>query len=277
MEKWFQIFKCIISYSSTKFLISPLHKFTIQLTVFKSPVISLIENASITMLTCIILNLNSTGAVPFITLTWLYIFPHVSPCMLQHLHLDVCVLLSSNRAFMIKLLLLFSTIFGTVHSEIHPQLWHSVAIYDVFCCFSHSTRDIFDCCTEFRSNSSYWLALCNILLCIFKHLSMLQGDPLMHSATLWPSSKQKYNSWIFTVSHLCYLFIIFNMSHHYQTPCFFSKNFAVSQSSVCICPPTRSLICFLEPINCFMSHCLIFWLHYYLTLSVSTYGRFLFS
>ena len=110
-----------------------------QLTVFKSPVTSLIVNASITVLTCpfILLNVNSTGAVskvataPFITLTWLI---HISPCKPNFAAISafryVCVLPSSNRAFMVKLILPFSTMIGVTCNEIHLSFWHPVAIND---------------------------------------------------------------------------------------------------------------------------------------------------
>ena len=81
------------------------------------------------------------------------------------------------KMFMIKLLITFSTMIGTVRNEMHPSFWHSVDINDTFCCPSPSMRDIFDWHTGFCSNSSSWLALCIILLCFFKHWSMLQVDP----------------------------------------------------------------------------------------------------
>ena len=126
--------------------------------------------------------------------------------MLQYLHLDVCLLPSPYRAFMIKLLLPFFTIVDTVCYEIHPNFRHSVVINHVICCSFPSMRNIFDCCSEFCSNSSSWLALCNILLCFFRHPSMLQADPQLHSATLQPATKTKLVNF-YSLSPLLFIYI----------------------------------------------------------------------
>ena len=224
------------------------------------------------VLTCpfILLNLNSTGAVskvatvPFITLTWLLL---MSPCKPNFAAISafryVCVLPSSNRAFMIKLLLPFSTMTGTVCNEIHPSFWHFVATNDVFCCSSPSMRDVFDCCAGFCSTSSSWLALCNILLYFFKLFqSILQVDPQLHSATFWPPKQQKHNLWIFTVAHVCSLFIFLNMSHC-QTLCFFPQILQYPKAVFAWYVLQSDHLFVSSNVNCFISHCLIFWLHYY--------------
>ena len=54
----------------------------------------------------------------------------------------------------------------------------------------------------------------------FKQRSILQVDSYLHASTLWPYKQQKYNSWIFTISHLCYLLIFLDLSHC-QILCFF--------------------------------------------------------
>ena len=55
MEKWVQIFKCIISHSSTKSLVPPLHKFTIRkLDLFLFPFFGKLNllNIAVYLLTC---------------------------------------------------------------------------------------------------------------------------------------------------------------------------------------------------------------------------------
>ena len=77
----------------------------------------------------------------FITLTWLFRISSCKPNFTAVFPFSyVCVLPSSNRAFMIRLLLPFSTMIGTVCNEIHPSFWYSVTINDIFCCCSPSMR-----------------------------------------------------------------------------------------------------------------------------------------
>ena len=55
MEKWVEIFKCIISHSSTKSLVPPLHKFTIRkLDLFLFPFFGKLNllNSTVYLLTC---------------------------------------------------------------------------------------------------------------------------------------------------------------------------------------------------------------------------------
>ena len=116
---------------------------TFQVFILKSTVTSLMINISITVLTrpLTIFNVNSTSAVlkvataPFIKLTWFF---SISPFKLNYGAIStfryVCVLPSSNRPFMIKLLIPFSATIGTAWVEIHSSFWHSVAINALFWC-----------------------------------------------------------------------------------------------------------------------------------------------
>ena len=199
-----------------------------QLTVHNLPVTSLTVNGSITVLT-----------FPFILLMWIplglfqrlllshlshwlefRVFPYVNHTLLQYLHLDMLVCfhhlidhLWSNFYSHFPQLLALSTIkYIPAFNNLLPSKWCIML-------FLPSMRDIFNWGAGLCSNSSSWLALYDIPLYFFKHPSALQVDPQLYSATLWPFSlQQNYNFWIYTVSHLCCLFIFLNMSL-----CFFSQ------------------------------------------------------
>ena len=170
------------------------------------------------MLTCpfILLNLSSTGAVSKVATVslslWLdfYISCHVDPTMLQYLHLDVCVLPSPYRAFMIKLLLPFSTIVGTVCNETHPNFWHSVVINHVIRCSFPSMRNILIAVLNSALiHLTGWH--CVTFYCAFSVIHLcckLTPNGILQLCNL----QQKQNLWIFTVSHLCCLFTFLNVT-----------------------------------------------------------------
>ena len=127
----------------------------------------LITNTSITVLSCPLILYWACFKgyyCPVLTFTWLL---RTSTCMSNFDAISafryLCVLPSSNRVFMIKLLPLFSTMIGTVCNEIASSADHCVLFPPPPCCSSPSMRDFFYCCTELCSNSSSWLALRNIL------------------------------------------------------------------------------------------------------------------
>ena len=149
----------------------------------------------------------------------------------------VCVLPSSNRIKILIIKIYYQTFTPIFHWLAVPAIkyipafdpkWNTSQLL-TFCChkcillFLPSHERSFNWHSEFCSNSYSWLALCNIILHLFKQPSIMQAEPHLHSLALWPSSKQqKHNSWIYTVSHLCCLLIFLNVSYC-QTLYFFPQ------------------------------------------------------
>ena len=152
---------------------------------------------------------------------------------------------------------------ATVCNKIHPTVWHFVAINYVFCYFSTSMRDTFDWRAGFCSNSSSLLVLCNIL-CAFSNTYLcckLSPNCFLQLCGLLLNNTTQFVNF-YSLPSLLFVHI-FKYVPLPDLVGFFYKSCSLPSSACMIFPRTRSLVCYLEPINCFMSYCLIFRLHYY--------------
>ena len=179
----------------------------------------------------------------FITLTWLFRISSCKPNFTAVFAFSyVCVLPSSNRAFMIRLLLPFSTMIGTACNEIHPSFWYSVTINDIFCCCSPSMRifwtDILDsalihlpgwhCVTLYCAFSNNYLCCKFIPNCILQLCDLLAN------------SKNTTREFL-----QCCLLIFLKMSHC-QTLCLLDKSCSIPVFAWYVLQPYRLFVASLS-------------------------------